>query len=158
MRLAAALFTILLSLVAAHAEAAPRLSENGLLEVSSVWARMSPKEADTTSVFFEVWSNADEADELVSASSPVAGTILLRRGQWKGLNFFNKESGRIRIKAGTRTSFKPGTYEVTLTDLRTPVGVGSTFPVTLNFKEAGTITVEATVANQLLGNRGVKKN
>ncbi len=157
MRFTAAVLAILLSFAAAHAEAAPHLSGDGKVEVSQVWARMTPKEAGTTSVFFEVWSNAEDADELVSASSPVAKTILLRRGLWKGFNFFNKDSDGIRIKAGTRTSFRPGSFEVTLTDLIMPVGVGSTFPVTLNFKQAGTITVEATVANQLLGNR-VQKN
>lgn len=158
MRFATALFAVALSLTVAHAQAAPRVSGDGSLEISQVWARMSPKEADTTSVFFEVWSNGEESDELLSASSPVAGTIMLRRGSWKGLNFLNKDSDGIRIKPGTRTSFHPGAMEVTLTDLKAPVNVGSTLPVTLNFKEAGTITVEATVANQLLGNRGVRKN
>ena len=101
MRLSAALCVLLMGLTAARAEAGPHFSDDGSLQVESVWARMAPKEADTASVFFEVTSHSSKSDELLSASSPVAETITLRRGTWKGWDFFNKASEGIRIKANS---------------------------------------------------------
>ena len=42
---------------------------------------------------------------------------------------------------------------MTLSDLRGHVNVGTVLPVTLYFKEAGAVTIEAQLSNQLLGNR-----
>ncbi len=130
-----------------------QVSSSGLISVEGVWARLAPKEPDTASVFFEVVNVGDKPDVLLSATSPAAKKVTLRRGGWRGLNFFNKDSDGIRIKANKRVSFHPGAIEVTLSEFTEPVAVRSVFPVTLVFKEAGEVTVEATVSNQLLGNR-----
>lgn len=95
-------------------------------------------------------------DELVSASSPAARETTIRRGQWRGYSFLNRETDGVRIKANARTSFHPGAYEVTLKNFAVPVGVGAVLPVTLVFKDAGVVQVQARIAKQLLGNR-IKK-
>jgi len=136
--------------------AGPQFSQDRRVEVESVWARMAPKENDTASVFFDVVNHSGKADELISASSPVAREITLRRGKWRGWDFLNRETEGIRIKANKRTSFHPGAYEVTLRDFTGQIGVRSVIPVTLIFKDAGPVMIEATVSNQLLGNR-IKK-
>ena len=114
---------------------------------------MAPKEPGTASVFFEVENDGHGNDELLSATSPAAREIVIRRGKWRGYDFFNTKTDGVRIKAGERTSFHPGAYEVTLKEFTSPVGVGAVLPITLMFKDAGPVQVEARVANQLLGNR-----
>ncbi len=150
--------TVCLCLAAAAALASPagaitQYSTDHQIEVEQAWARLAPKEPDTASVFFEVYNQSEKSDVLLSASSPAAENITIRRGTWQGFNFLNRESDGIKIKARKTTSFHPGQYEITLSDLRGHVNVGTVLPVTLYFKEAGAVTIEAQVANQLLGNR-----
>ena len=139
-------------LIAAPALASPQVT-SGDLHVHSVWARMAPKEPGTASVFFEIENDGHDNDSLIAATSPAARDIVIRRGRWRGFDFFNKETDGVRIKANARTSFHPGAYEVTLKDFTMPLGIGAVVPVTLMFKDAGPVQIEARVANQLLGNR-----
>ena len=114
---------------------------------------MAPNQAGSVSVFFEVLNLGDEADMLVSASSPVADKATLQRGKWRGFDFFKKSTDGIKIRANERTSFRPGALEITLKDFKVPVGVRSTVPITLVFEQGGTMDIETTASNQLLGNR-----
>ena len=156
MRLRSLLSGLIVIVALTPAFAAGQYSPDGSIDVESIWARMAPNEPDTASVFFEVLNVGNKPDVLLSASSPVAKKITLRRGRWKGLNFFNRQTDEIKIKADSRTSFHPGDLEVTLSEFTEPVGVRSVIPVTLIFKDAGPVTIEATVSNQLLGNRIAK--
>lgn len=155
------LFTLgLIALTAAaSAQAGPQFasSQDGNIRVESVWARLVPNVNDTAGVFFEVSNGAGKSDVLLSATSPAARTVTLRRGKFFGYAFFNKASDGIKINAHKRTSFHPGAFEVTLSDFTVPVEVRSTVPVTLIFRDAGHVEIEATVSNQLLGNRINKK-
>ena len=152
-------FLVAISLMAltaaASVEAGPQsaLSQGGNTRVESAWARLAPNQDDTASVFFEVSNGAGKPDVLLSASSPNAKTVSLRRGKFLGYSFFNKESDGIKISACERTSFHPGAFEITLSDFTMPVEVRTTLPVTLVFRDAGVVQIEATVSYQLLGNR-----
>jgi len=153
MRLKTLLIILALAALPSGRAAAAQIFQNGQLQIEGVWARMAPNEVGTVSVFFEVLNLSETADTLMSASSPVADKAILRRGKWRGFEFFRKSTEGIKIKANGRTSFKPGALEITLTDFKVPIGVRSTVPITLVFKQGGTMSIEATVANQLLGNR-----
>jgi copper(I)-binding protein len=128
-------------------------TRDGSIAIQKPWARIAPNEDGTVSVFFEVLNMGEKPDALVSASSPAAKKVSLRKGKWRGLDFLNKEQDGISVKANRRTSFRPGALEVTLSDLNTPVAVGAPVPVTLVFKEAGAVAITPTISNQLLGNR-----
>jgi len=133
--------------------ACAEVSRDGTIDIQSAWARIAPNEDGTVSVFFEILNMGANTDALVSASSPVAKKVSLRKGKWSGLDFFNNEQDGIRVKANRRTSFRPGAMEVTLSNLTNPIPVGAEVPVTLVFKEAGTVAITAIISNQLLGNR-----
>jgi copper(I)-binding protein len=149
MKLALLAFATLFAALPAFAE----VSRDGTIDIQSAWARIAPNEDGTVSVFFEVLNMGEHTDALVSASSPVAKKVSLRKGKWSGLDFFNREEDGIRVKANRRTSFKPGQLEVALSNLTNPIPVGAEVPVTLVFKEAGPVPITATISNQLLGNR-----
>lgn len=126
------------------------------ITIEQAWARISPSEPDTLSIFFDVISKAENPDTLRFATSPLAGKVLLRRGRWKGLDFHNDKAVGVPIKAGRITPFHPGVLEVTLKELNQPPVVGETITVRLNFANAGEITITPTISNQLLGNRTKK--
>ena len=85
--------------------------------------------------------------------SAIAPRATLQRGKWRGFDFFKKSTDGIKIRANGRASFRPGALKITLKDFKVPVGVRSTVPIMLVFEQGGTMDIEATVSNQLLGNR-----
>ncbi len=141
---------------AAPSVAAPQYTANHQIEIDQVWARIAPNEADTVSVFFQIYNAADKPDVLIGAASPAAESVVLRRGIWKGLNFLNTVVKDISVRARKTMVLRPGVYEVTLNKLNAPVKVGAVLPLTLTFRDAGPISVDVPVTNQLLGNRGQK--
>ena len=52
---------------------------------------------------------------------------------------------RIELPAGEDVVLEPGGYHVMLIDLATPLVVGTTFELTLQFEQAGSMTVEVPV-------------
>ncbi len=142
--------------ILAGTHASAQFSPDKSVEIKNAWARIAPTEAGTVSVFFEVFSHRDSADTLISASSPAAEKVTLRRGTWKGLSFSNEPTSRIEIGAHKRLTFRPGTYEVTVTNFTAPLEVGMNLPITLVFRDAGQLNIQIAVGNQLLGNRTKK--
>ncbi|MBY0508661.1 MAG: copper chaperone PCu(A)C [Rhodospirillaceae bacterium] len=142
-----------LVILMAGAGAWAQSSNDRSIEIDKAWARISPSEPDTLSIFFDVTSKGDVPDTLRFATSPIAGKVLLRRGRWEGLNFHNDQAIGVPIKAHRLTSFRPGVLEVTLKELNAPTIVGETVTVRLHFSRAGEITITPTISNQLLGNR-----
>jgi len=126
------------------------------ITIEQAWARISPNEPDTLSVFFDIINTAEAPDTLRFATSPLASKVLLRRGSWKGLDFHNDKAVGVPIKAGRVTPFHPGVLEVTLKELNRPLVVGESITVRLNFAHAGEITITPTISNHLLGNRTKK--
>jgi len=145
---------ILTLLATGTAFAAENKSRDGTIEIENAWARISPSEPGTVSISLDIVSLAEKDDSLIAATSSMARKVTLRQGTWKGLNFSNQPKDGLAIKAGKRIEFRPGVSEVTLTEIDAAVSVGTAIPVTLLFKNAGEVTIEAQVGNQLLGNRG----
>ena len=89
-----------------------------------------------------------KSDELVAASSPVA--------QKAELHVFDVENGvygmhkvdGIEVTPGAAaTVLRPGGAHVMLEALTRPLRPGTTFPLTLTFQRAGTLTVEVPVGS-----------
>jgi copper(I)-binding protein len=145
--------TLALIIMMVSAGALGQTSNNRNIGIEKAWARISPSEPGTVSIFFDITNTADEADTLRFATSPIAGKVLLRKGRWDGYNFHNDQAKGVPVKAGRMTSFHPGVLEITLKELNAPAIVGETITVRLNFAHAGEVTITPTVSNQLLGNR-----
>jgi copper(I)-binding protein len=127
------------------------------ISVSDVWARSSAMEAGNGAVFFTVANNGSAADALVSAS--VSTQIALEAQLHEVVMMSNpgamagdssqmmkmQQVVSVAIPAGGTVGFKPGSFHVMLMDLTDPLVVGSTFPLTLNFAEAGAVQVMVEV-------------
>lgn len=103
--------------------------------------------------------NAGGADTLLSASTPAAASVQLQGIAPVETTTSVVANGVIGTVGGMLTDvdhldvpgfgdlrLQPGSDQLLLKGLTTPLVVGQMIPITLNFEKAGAITVEATVA------------
>jgi copper(I)-binding protein len=88
------------------------------------------------------------ADQLVSASSPVAARVELHRMEMQGDIMRMRELPAIDLPAGRSVAMGRGTpegYHLMLMDLKQPLKEGERFPIKLRFKNAGETEVTVVV-------------
>lgn len=124
-----------LALVAARLVRAETVKLGSII-ITHPWCPPSVKEA--AAMFMELRNEGPRPDRLIAASTPVAGTMILRARDGTALDYFDLLPKR-------PVSLRPGRRYIALRDLKGPLALDDTFPVTLRFAEAGSITVTATV-------------
>ena len=102
----------------------------------------------TDAVYFTIHNTGKQDDQLVSASSDVAGAVELHQSVMDNGVMTMKPIQSISVPAGGSVEFKPGGYHVMLIGMRRDLNVGDQFEVTLNFKVAGAVKVEVEVQQQ----------
>ena len=115
------------------------------IEVEDVWARPGIS-GGNSAVYFLVNNPTEEADNLLNAHSDVAEHIELHLSKMKDdgtMTMLQQES--VPIPANSSIEFKPGGLHVMLINLIDGLKPGDTFNLSLNFENAGEITVEVTV-------------
>jgi copper(I)-binding protein len=140
--------------------AATATTASATVKVTSAWARVTAPTAKQGAVYMAI--AAPEGDTLVNASVPtsIAGKTELHETTGGDGEMMNpdemtpeqmaeqmkkmREVDSIEIPAGETVMLKPGGYHVMLLELAGPIEEGETFPVTLEFEQAGTVQVEAT--------------
>lgn len=123
--------------------------------LKDVWARpakaWNPSEDQEEgigngAVFLRIVNGKEQVDRLVGAQASVAAAVeihetLLREDM---MSMQQVEEGII-IPAGGEVELKPGGYHIMLIGLKRDLEVGDQFPVTLQFKDSGSITAQAIV-------------
>ena len=95
--------------------------------------------------------NGGADDRLLRASSPVAKEVQIHNTSTDGgvMRMRHLPDG-VAVPAGARVEFKPRALHLMFMELKAPIAVGSTVPVTLEFERAGkvetTFRVQATAA------------
>src|ERR1700749_3739181 len=125
-----------LSLVIARAAAAGSNTALGSIPFSPPWA--APSATEAAAMFMELRNDGPRPDRLIAASTPVAGTVIFRARDGTPLEYYD-------LRPKRPVSLRPGRRYIALRDLKGPLALDDTFPVTLRFLEAGTITITATV-------------
>jgi periplasmic copper chaperone A len=120
------------------------------IAVDHAWApAMTEAKLTNSAAYMRLFDRGTEPDELISASSPVAGKV--------ELHVFNVENGvygmhrviAIRVSPGAAaTVLEPGGAHVMLEGLKRPLKEGETFPLSLTFKKAGELNVDVKVEGQ----------
>jgi copper(I)-binding protein len=114
--------------------------------ISDAWVR-PPMGADRPAAAYLTIVGGDEADALVSASSPVAGEVQVHETM-AGMSGMAgmQEVEQIEVGAGATVRLEPGGYHLMLMEPDTAqIVVGETVEITLTFEQAGDITIEAEV-------------
>ena len=106
------------------------------ITVSHPW--VPPAVTEAAALFMTVVNDGPVADRLIAASTPAAGTMILRTHDGTPLEYYDLLPKRPLALA-------PGRRYIALRDLKTPLALDDTFPVTLKFEQAGDLTVIAVV-------------
>ena len=100
--------------------------------------------------------NKGAADQLISASSPVAGEVQLHEMAMDGNVMKMRQVKDIPLPAGGAVELKPGGLHLMFMNIKTPLTAGETVPVKLKFAKAGEVEVKMPV--NAMGNPGAMKH
>lgn len=116
----------------------------GDLKIVHPWSRATPAQAPTGAAFMTIINNG-ATDRLLKAASDAAKVTELHTHIMDGQVMRMRQVQDIDVAGGAETKFQPGGLHVMLIGLKAPLKEGATFPLTLTFEKAGTVTVEVTV-------------
>jgi len=148
LRLSVTVLALLLSAAAAAEDVA----------VKDAWVRGTVRGQSATGAFMTLVSS--DGAVLVAASSPVASVVELHRMVMEGNVMKMRAVPRLELPAGQRVELKPGGYHIMLMDLKQPLTIGETVPLTLTVegldKKLHTIDVMAEVRALSASGQSVK--
>jgi copper(I)-binding protein len=120
--------------------------ENKIL-VSDSWLRPAP-ESFNTAFYCTVINNGDTADTLYKASSSLSDDVQIHETYKRGDMMGMRPVKYLAIAPHDSLKFKPGGYHVMIMNLKEKVEARQTKEVSLYFKKAGEVKVQAVVGNQ----------
>ena len=113
------------------------------LEITDAWARDTVGTTANAAVFMTIASPA--ADRLVGASAEVANKTDLMTFQGGSSAMQMRYVEDIDLPAGQPVTLNPAGLHVWLADLKQPLKAGNSFPLTLEFANAGKREVSVAV-------------
>lgn len=108
----------------------------GSIAITHPW--VPPAVTEAAALFMGIVNTGPVSDRLISASTPAAGTVIFRAHDGTPLEYYDLLPKR-------PVDLAPGRRYIALRDLKGPLALDDTFPVTLHFEHAGNITVTAIV-------------
>ncbi len=118
----------------------------GNLEISHAWARAMLPNQPAGGGYMTIANQGQEADRLVSASSPAAGKVEIHSMQViNDVMTMRPVEGGLEIPAGETVELKPGGLHVMFMAVAEPFAEGDTVPVTLEFEQAGSVDIALPV-------------
>ncbi|MBO1520097.1 copper chaperone PCu(A)C [Oceanisphaera pacifica] len=115
------------------------------LDIAHPWARPLPPVATVGVTYFTVSNQSDTDDVLLSAESPVSETVEIHTHVKEGDMMKMRKLDELAIPAHKEVILAPGGHHLMLMNLKEVPTEGERFPVTLHFKEAGSVEVEVAV-------------
>ena len=108
----------------------------GAIAITHPW--VPPAVTGAAALFVGLVNNGARRERLIAASTPVAGTVIFRANDGTPLEYYDLWPKR-------PVELAPGRRYIALRDLKGPLALDGTFPVTLRFAAAGEITITAVV-------------
>jgi copper(I)-binding protein len=122
--------------------AAPLAEERaGAVRILAAWARATP--GPTAAVYLDLRNEGDAPDWLIAAASPLAERIELHEHRSDGGMMSMGEISAVELPPGEAVQLRPGGIHLMLFGLLQPLRPGDRLALTLNFEQAGAVTVEA---------------
>ncbi|MDF3030307.1 MAG: hypothetical protein K0R03_865 [Moraxellaceae bacterium] len=144
--LARVIAAVLLLLAAATAagDTAAAPSSGGAVVVMDAWVGEAPPAARNLAVYLTL-KNGPRNDTLLSVKTPLAAAAELHQTRKAdGVTRMQKQSG-ITLAPGEEVQFAPGGRHVMLIGVKRALKVGDRVPLTLKFRRAGNVDVQAEV-------------
>ena len=103
--------------------------------VEQAWARATAGRSTTGAAYLTIESATP--DELIGASTPVAGRAEIHSHSEENGVMRMRQVDAVPVRPGAPAVLKPGGNHIMLMDLKHPLKVGDSFPLTLRFAKAG---------------------
>lgn len=118
----------------------------GKLIIDQPWSRQTAPTQKVGGGFLTITNRGKADDRLIAATSAVAGEVQLHSMTMDGgvMRMRQLKDG-IAIPAGKSVALKPGGYHLMFMQLKRPLKLGETFPVTLRFQRQGAVKVSFKV-------------
>lgn len=144
-RIVAFLLALSLSLTAFGPLAAAHEQKVGDLILHHAWSRANPAGAKSGAVFVVIENTGDTADQLLSVATDVAAMSAVHQMSMDNDVMTMKPAGFLDIPPHAKVELKPQGLHIMLMGLKKRFAEGDTFPVTLTFAKAGTVTLQVVV-------------
>jgi periplasmic copper chaperone A len=120
----------------------------GSLQIAHPWAINTPPGAKVGGVFMEIANLGTTVDKLISAATPIAGSVEIHTHVMDAGVMKMRAIPDISVEPGKRVVLKPGSYHVMLFDLKKTLSAGEKFPLTLIFEKSGKLDVEVMIEDR----------
>jgi copper(I)-binding protein len=117
----------------------------GAIEIDNPWSRATVSAATNGVAYLTITNRDTTSDRLVEVASPIAGQAELHQMQMENDMAKMWPLDSVEIPAGGTVALAPHGAHIMLMGLKAPLELAQTFPLTLTFEKAGSITVEVTV-------------
>lgn len=116
----------------------------GSVEIENAYTRATVPGQMAAGGFMKI-ENKGKADQLISASSPVAGEVQLHEMAMEGNVMKMRQVKDIAVPANGAVELKPGGLHLMFMNIKSPLTAGETVPVKLKFAKAGEVEVKMPV-------------
>jgi copper(I)-binding protein len=114
--------------------------------ISAAWVRPAMGADQPAAAYLVITNFAGQADALLSASSPAAGSVELHQTSTDTTGMSGMHPvARLDVPAGGSVTLEPGGYHLMIRGLSKPLEVGTTLELDLVFERAGKVVVQAEV-------------
>lgn len=127
----------------------------GQLKIEHPYARATVPGQKVAGGFMKI-ENKGAADQLIAASSPLAGEMQLHTMTMDGNVMKMREVKVIDVPANGSVELKPGGLHLMFMDIKSPLKVGEAVPVKLKFQKAGEVEIKVLVREMGAGSGHMK--
>lgn len=120
---------------------------SGVLSVQDAWTRPA-RIGENGAAYFTIENGTANNDSLVSVSSDIAKAAELHMSMAHENGVMSMEMQEaINIPAGEQVKFEPGALHVMLVDVNQDLKTGDTITLTLNFQNAGNMSIDVSISH-----------
>ena len=116
----------------------------GSVQIENAYTRSTVPGQMAAGGFMKI-KNKGAVDQLISASSPVAGEVQLHEMAMEGNVVKMRQVKEVVVPAGGAVELKPGGMHLMFMNIKAPLTAGETVPVRLKFAKAGEVEVKMPV-------------
>jgi len=117
----------------------------GNLVVAGAWSRPAPPSATVGVVYFSLTNLGVKADRLMALSSPIAAKVELHESRRVQGVVEMRAVSALECPPGVTVKIEAGGVHVMLIGLARSLTAGTTFPLSLKFRDAGVLTLQVPV-------------
>ncbi|OWS71036.1 copper chaperone PCu(A)C [Polynucleobacter campilacus] len=117
----------------------------GSIKVEQAYTRSTVSGQMAAGGFMKIENKGSGADQLISASSPVAGEVQLHEMAMEGNVMKMRQVKDIPVPAGGSVELKPGGLHLMFMNIKAPLSAGESVLVKLKFAKAGEVEVKMPV-------------